>query len=205
MTKPHEASKVEPKGKAATQARILRAATELFVSQGFEGTSVAEVATRAGVSRATVFWHFSSKDGLFREAFSELLAPYRASIERDFSDIDPRKRLREQLALSEQFARDHRNEVAAFVRWALESPESRGDVITTLLCLNQRFAGVLGETIAELTPADRDPKLLASGLMLAFDGSLLLSLFGSESENDTHSSALHALAQLIQELGGAAG
>jgi AcrR family transcriptional regulator len=191
----------EPRGKAATQARILRAATELFLSQGFEGTAVSEVAGRAGVSRATVFWHFSSKNGLFREAFSELVAPFRASLERDFSEVDPRKRLREQLAMSEQFAAQHRHEVAAFVRWALESPGSRGDVIATLLDLNRRFAGVLTETIAELSPPDRDPTLLAAALMLAFDGSLILSIFGSAAENERLSAALHALAQLIEDTG----
>ena len=92
-------------GKAATQERILVAATELFVAGGYERTTMSDIAERAGVSRATVFWHFSEKASLFRESFSRLLEPFRESLEKDFDDVTPRKRLEEQLAMSAQFAR----------------------------------------------------------------------------------------------------
>ena len=42
--------------KAATQARILDAAAALFITQGYERTSISGIATRAKVSRAAVFW-----------------------------------------------------------------------------------------------------------------------------------------------------
>ncbi len=84
-------------GKAATQQRILEAASRLFVTRGFEGTTISEVADAAGVSRATVFWHFSDKAGLFREAFSLLVKPFRDSLERDLSSLTPEKRLVEQI------------------------------------------------------------------------------------------------------------
>ena len=67
-------------GKAATQERILVAATELFIVRGYERTTVANIAKRAGVSRATVFWHFGDKGGLFKEAFARLLKPFRESL-----------------------------------------------------------------------------------------------------------------------------
>ena len=185
-------------GKAATQERILIAATALFIERGYEGTTVADIAARAGVSRATVFWHFSEKAGLFREAFSRLLAPFRESLERGFHDVTPRKRLEEQLAMSEQFARDHREEIGAFVRWAVESPRFRDDVVTTLLDLNQRFAGALTQTVSEIVPPERDPKLLAMGLMLAFDANLLLSLFDERAQStEERSAAIRAVAGLL--------
>ena len=186
------------KGKAATQERILAAATKLFIDRGYEKSTTAQIAKEAGVSRATVFWHFGDKRGLFREAFSRLLAPFRESLEEDFGRIDSRKRLQEQLAKSEQFARDHRVEIAAFVRWALESPEFREIVASTLLDLNQRFGNALTETVAELVPEDRDPKLLAQGIMLAFDANLLLSIFDPNPRTaDERSAAVQALASLL--------
>ena len=118
-TTPNASERRSPKGppdrgKAATQARILAAATELFIERGYEGTTIPEVAEGAGVSRATVFWHFSDKASLFREAFTRMLAPFRESLERDFDDLPPRKRLEELLAASEQFTREHRAEIAAY-------------------------------------------------------------------------------------------
>lgn len=47
------------------RANILFAASELFLSQGFSATSMDLVANRAGVSKQTVYSHFSNKDALF--------------------------------------------------------------------------------------------------------------------------------------------
>jgi AcrR family transcriptional regulator len=185
-------------GKAATQQRILIAATELFVEHGYEGTTISAVAEGAEVSRATVFWHFGDKGGLFREAFSRLLDPFRKSLEQEFLDLEPEKRLHEQLAMSEHFAHDHGSEIAAFLRWALEDPDHRDGVVTTLLDLNQRFAGALTQSVAALAPAESNPKLLALVLMLAFDGNLLLSLFDKESRGgEERRAAIQAYADLI--------
>lgn len=46
---------------------ILDAATELFLRNGFRGTSMDEVATRAGVSKQTVYKQFTDKERLFRD------------------------------------------------------------------------------------------------------------------------------------------
>lgn len=187
-------------GKAATQERILAAATELFMSRGFERTTMSEIAEKASVSRATVFWHFSEKAGLFRECFSRVLAPFRESFEQDLSAVPPRKRLEEQLAMSQRFADDHRDDISAFVRWAVESPDLREGVITTLFDLNQRFAGALTQIVAEIVPPSRDAKLLATAIMLAFDANLLLSVFDQRPRAaEERSAAIQALASLIPE------
>ncbi|MCM3923860.1 TetR/AcrR family transcriptional regulator [Frankia sp. AiPs1] len=54
-----------------TRARIVTAALDLFESQGFHGTSVDEIATAAGVSRATLYQYFESKETIFVELLNE--------------------------------------------------------------------------------------------------------------------------------------
>lgn len=57
-----------PSGNAAPQTaveRILAAAEQLFASQGFEAASMSAVARRAGVSKASVFYHFATKRELY--------------------------------------------------------------------------------------------------------------------------------------------
>ena len=192
-------STTRPTGKAATQERILAAATALFVAQGYDQTTVQEIADRAGVSRATVFWHFSEKAALFREAFSRLLQPFRDSVERDPGSLEPAKRLEELMAMSDRFASDHRVEIAAFVRWAFELPAFRETVVTTLIDLNRRFSGAITQTVAELAPPGLDPQHLATGIMLAFDGNLLLSFFDPDPEHVAErQAAVRALTQLVQ-------
>ena len=165
------------RGKAATQERILVAATELFLGEGYGGTTMAQVAERAGVSRATVFWHFSDKASLFREAFNRLLEPIRSSLGRNYGDVSPEKELEQRVAVYESFAAEHREAIIGFVRWAMEESDTRGWLIATLLDLHQRFVGALTETVARLVPDDHDPKALALGLAVALDGALFLSFF----------------------------
>ena len=49
----------------ARRAQIIEAATTLFSKKGFSGTKTREVARRAGVSEATIFKHYASKDALY--------------------------------------------------------------------------------------------------------------------------------------------
>jgi TetR/AcrR family transcriptional regulator, mexJK operon transcriptional repressor len=50
------------------RAAILGAAKDLFVKQGFEGTSMDAIANKAGVSKLTVYSHYRDKESLFAEA-----------------------------------------------------------------------------------------------------------------------------------------
>src|SRR5262249_15275124 len=59
---------------AATRARIVRAAAELFAAQGYTQTSIEQIAQRAGVARPTVYTAFTGKPALLKEAVDLLLA-----------------------------------------------------------------------------------------------------------------------------------
>ena len=51
----------------ASTTAILDAATEIFLRNGFLGTSMDEVALQSAVSKQTVYQHFASKEALFVE------------------------------------------------------------------------------------------------------------------------------------------
>jgi AcrR family transcriptional regulator len=57
-----------------TEAAIMDAAEELFVTQGYVPTTLAQVAERAGVATRTVFVRFDSKVTLFRRVIDRALA-----------------------------------------------------------------------------------------------------------------------------------
>ncbi len=171
-------------GKAATQERILLAATELFLSRGYENTTIAQVAERAEVSRATVFWHFSDKESLFRECFNRICEPFRVSLMRDFSSLPPEERLRQQVDLYQHFVAEHRANVDGFIFWAMEHTSFRDWLIRTLLDLHQRFGGALTESISEIVPPNHDPHAIAMGILTMLDGGLLLSYFDPSSRSN---------------------
>lgn len=59
-----------------TSTEILQAAHELFVRQGYHGTSMRQIAGQAGIALGGIYNHFPSKEALFREVFMAA-HPYR--------------------------------------------------------------------------------------------------------------------------------
>ena len=45
--------------------RVLDAAAELFVTQGYAGTTLRQIAAAAGIQAGSIYHHFDSKDALF--------------------------------------------------------------------------------------------------------------------------------------------
>jgi AcrR family transcriptional regulator len=76
---------------AQTRAALLQAAADAFIERGFQGTSVEEIAHRAGFTRGAFYSNFSSKEQLFAELLQErVFSVYRAVAE---AQDDPLHRL----------------------------------------------------------------------------------------------------------------
>ena len=66
------AAPVESKRTARKRRAILNAATDVFLRGGYLGTNMDEIAALSGVSKQTVYKHFSSKEALFIEIVSSM-------------------------------------------------------------------------------------------------------------------------------------
>jgi AcrR family transcriptional regulator len=64
-----------PRG--GTRERIQEIALELFAEQGYEKTSLREIAERLGVTKAALYYHFKSKEDIVRSFVED----YRAELE----------------------------------------------------------------------------------------------------------------------------
>ncbi|WP_219637000.1 TetR family transcriptional regulator [Streptomyces sp. AJS327] len=62
-------------GKTRTPEAILRSAREAFASNGYDGTSIRQIATGAGVDPALVHHHFGTKEELFLKAIEAPIQP----------------------------------------------------------------------------------------------------------------------------------
>jgi TetR/AcrR family transcriptional repressor of mexJK operon len=49
------------------KARVMEVATELFIANGYAGTSLIDIARGAGVATRTLYQHFGDKEAVFRE------------------------------------------------------------------------------------------------------------------------------------------
>jgi AcrR family transcriptional regulator len=58
------AASVAAETKSDTRERILDVALDLFIEQGFDGTSLRQIAEKLGVTKAALYYHFESKDDI---------------------------------------------------------------------------------------------------------------------------------------------
>lgn len=63
---PLTAPELKARDAAATRSAILKAATHLFAESGYAATGLQDIATAAGVARATPSYFFRSKEGLWQ-------------------------------------------------------------------------------------------------------------------------------------------
>jgi AcrR family transcriptional regulator len=58
----------------STRARIQEVAIELFTEQGYEATSLREIAERLGVTKAALYYHFKSKEEIVQSLLQDQAA-----------------------------------------------------------------------------------------------------------------------------------
>jgi AcrR family transcriptional regulator len=69
MTTPIQETQQKPR-----KEEILEVATRLFAERGYEGTSMNDVAERVGMRKASLFYHFATKDALYESVLDRLVA-----------------------------------------------------------------------------------------------------------------------------------
>lgn len=85
-TEATDATKRQRRGN--TRQRIQDVALELFAEQGYEKTSLREIAERLGVTKAALYYHFKTKEDILVGLFQDLQRPIDELIE--WANIQPR-------------------------------------------------------------------------------------------------------------------
>lgn len=81
--------------KSETRDKILDAARELFVTEGYEGVSMRKVADRIEYSPTAIYVHFADKEELFRELCHRDYARLAEVFQSSVISTDPIERLRQ--------------------------------------------------------------------------------------------------------------
>src|SRR6202044_78980 len=64
-----------------TRSRVQKVALELFAEQGYEKTSLREIAERLGVTKAALYYHFKSKEDIVHSFTDDHYAEFDALVE----------------------------------------------------------------------------------------------------------------------------
>lgn len=80
-----------------TKVRVLSTAVSLFVEQGYKNVAMDDVALRCNVTKATVYYYYSTKAELFTAAFEALMSRIRNSSMEILSTEEPFEKRLENL------------------------------------------------------------------------------------------------------------
>jgi AcrR family transcriptional regulator len=131
---------------AATREKILDAACRLFAHQGYENTSLSQVAREAKVSKALIFWHFDTKENLFQIALRKTLEPYFIS-EARLEGLDEPGQLAQVIDEFYDFVQDNLYSVRFFFSLTVREDKEPGDVMSRIGELYGMFRGLIADII----------------------------------------------------------
>lgn len=91
---------------ATSHAQIEQAAFRLFAEHGFDGTTIAAIATEAGIGRRTLFRYYQSKNDIPWGQFDRTLANFRAILSDQPEDLPLHKAVHRGVVQFNQFPDD---------------------------------------------------------------------------------------------------
>lgn len=160
---------------AAKRRNVLNAAWELFAARGFDDTSVRDLASKAGVSTATIYAHFATKpdllQALIEQRWQQALADTLARVD---SVEDPLERL-----LAGITGLNHAIAADPLLRQLLVAPRSVGDAQADRRLgpiedvMDARCTEAIREAVAAGRLQCEDPKALAVLIRVSMQGWLL--------------------------------
>lgn len=127
--------------------RLVSEATRLFAEQGFEGTSVQEIVTAAGVTKGAMYHYFDSKDDLLHEIYGRVL---RMQMERLTQIADGLGTVPERVHAAAadvvETTADNLDDSKIFFRsMHLLAPETQKSVRAERRLYHERFRGLVAE------------------------------------------------------------
>ncbi len=151
-----------PLGAPDTREACLEAAERLFATQGFAATGLRQIGAAAGVSIATLIYHFGSKEKLYGKVLGRIadsITPYMPEPDGFEPDLDG------VVAMVERFldwSLDHGDYAALLLRELMENP-SRATKARRwyLLPLIEAYAAAIREGQAKGRFGPCDPEMVA--------------------------------------------
>ncbi len=142
------------------RTQILVAATRLFAAQGYGATSLSAIADAVGIRKASLLYHFPSKDALHQSVLDKLLSHWNETLPRLLEAAAGDDRFDALLAETVGFFVEDRDRARLLLREALDRPEAMRQRLQEAVRPWMRVIAdsiALGQQHGELR-ADADPE-----------------------------------------------
>ncbi|MEW6777156.1 MAG: TetR/AcrR family transcriptional regulator [Bdellovibrionota bacterium] len=153
MTRPAEKTRKELEGER-TRQKIIEAAVKLFAEKGYRATSVATIAKACGISTATVFWHFQTKERLLQGIFSDMISEVQKNMGEKRTGKAPGEEVVAVLAEDEfDYFTEHADHMRMLLGLILEAESEGGNISQLLRGLIRSYVDLLAAQLRKTHPA----------------------------------------------------
>jgi AcrR family transcriptional regulator len=156
---------------SSTREKILASATKLFSAHGYANTSLAQVAKEAQVSKALIFWHFASKEELFRTALKSSLEPYSIDVLELLSGLDELGQVRKLVDLYYDFVSQNVYSVRFLLSLVVREEKNLDDALDRITELYRVYCNLL----ADILQTGREKQLFRSTVNPQADAALIMA------------------------------
>jgi len=184
--------------------KILTIATRLFAHQGYDSTSLSQVAREARVSKALIFWHFDSKEKLYHNALRRTLEPYFIDIG-DLEGLDERAQVERLIDLFYDFVHENVYSVRFFLNLVLREENKPDEGLNKALELYGIFRSSLAAIIESgrsqgLFGCEVDPQREAALIVATLCGVLVQQFLSDGAAPDGRALVEHFKVSLFRRL-----
>jgi len=168
------------------RAQILEAAFECFATRGYHTATMDDLARASGLSKGSLYWHFSSKEEVFLALFDQWVEPIFESWSR--LESEDRSALDLVRALGEISMKQMTSGPIPLGAGGecLRQPKARERYATMLRESRERLAALVRRGIERGEIRDLDPEGIAVALTGAMEGTLLQAMVDSELDAKAH-------------------
>ena len=169
------------------RAQILTHATRLFAEQGYDGTSVQEIADAVGIRKPSLLYHFHSKDELRENVISEMLAHWNAVLPALLLSATREERFDATMEALSKFFIEDPDRARLMLRETLDRPEHMRALLKEFV---RPWIELLGEQLERaksrgMVQPDVDPEAYAIQVIsMAVSGTAVIDTLQTILPND---------------------
>jgi AcrR family transcriptional regulator len=172
---------------------ILAIAAQLFREQGYDATSLRDIAGRAGIPVGSLYYHFPSKEDLFESVYEEGIRRLTGLVETAVSRADgPMDRLQAACAAHLRPMCDGDEFTTAAIPTRM--PNVSEPVRKSIVALNTKYESIFRRLIEDLPlPPELNPSILRLQILGALNWTVTWYKLGKATPDEIASNLINAL------------
>lgn len=137
----------------ASREKILQVATEMFSQKGYAASGVDEVASRTGIAKTAIYYHFGNKEGLLAAVLEQTAREWIARIQAVTYEVtDPLERLDRGLGGICTLLEERPDLLKLFQLMALEVAEEKPEVKAILQRIGRQARDAIAQGLRDAVP-----------------------------------------------------